>query len=199
MPTVKYLIKGNKNPTTIYVRFRHGKLYDFTKSTSLLVSPFDWSVKKGFVKFNKNLSLNNILSLLRQEIISSYNRSVSVDLKIDANWFSEVLERFFKTNLSVLEKIEKRNKSIKDLKDVLDLNVKKYKPYKPVVYFLVSGLDVVYVGKTISLPSRIDSHLSDVSKTFDEILYVELLEDQLNEIEQKLIRFYKPKYNIQFN
>jgi hypothetical protein len=39
MPTVKFILKGKKNPSSIYLRFRHGRDYDITKTTSSLIIP----------------------------------------------------------------------------------------------------------------------------------------------------------------
>lgn len=62
------------------------------------------------------------------------------------------------------------------------------------VYFLISEHNVVYVGQSKNLESRIKQHRAD--KQFDDIYYIEIDGlDELPAVEQAFIRFYKPKLN----
>ncbi len=47
MATVNFLVKGNDNPATIYLRFKHGTSIDITRSTDFIINPKDWHSKKG--------------------------------------------------------------------------------------------------------------------------------------------------------
>ncbi len=49
MATLKYFTKGNRNPSSIYMRLVHGRNVDVTRSTSLLIQSEYWNSKKGRV------------------------------------------------------------------------------------------------------------------------------------------------------
>lgn len=63
------------------------------------------------------------------------------------------------------------------------------------VYFLMSGGEIVYVGKSKDLYTRLDQHLYD--KCFEYVLVAEFRSEYaMNESERKMISFFRPKYNI---
>lgn len=64
----------------------------------------------------------------------------------------------------------------------------------PVIYFLVKGASVVYVGQSLSLGGRISSHSND--KDFDYVLYFHYPKEFLNKVEAAFIRVLRPKYNV---
>lgn len=68
---------------------------------------------------------------------------------------------------------------------------------KTFVYFLIDKKDVVYVGQTTIGLSRVYTHYKD--KTFTEIYVIECESDELDELENKYIIKYKPKYNLKLN
>lgn len=98
MATVKFLIKGNNNPSTIFVRFKHGRKYDFTKSTSLIVDPSYWS-DKGKVKqisaFNDKLNLQNQLNNLNTHLLNTFNDVYSTGGIINSDWLNKTIKTFF--------------------------------------------------------------------------------------------------------
>ena len=98
MPTVTFLIKGDSNPTSIYVRLSTGRGKDFVKKTGLNINPNQWSSKKKEPKQttpdNKNLSVQ--LNKLRVFIENSLN---SVDEKgevINSDWLQTKIDWHFK-------------------------------------------------------------------------------------------------------
>ena len=98
MPTVTFLIKGDSNPTSIYVRLSTGRGKDFVKKTGLNINPNQWSSKKKEPKQttpdNKNLSVQ--LNKLRVFIENSLN---SVDEKgevINSDWLQTKIDLHFK-------------------------------------------------------------------------------------------------------
>ena len=105
MPTARFLIKGNKNPSSIYIRFRHGKQFDFTKSTSLLINPSYWSASKGNVKqIAKNtekLNLQNKLNDLRSYVLNDFNDAYSSGGIINSDWLNTSLRTFLNQNTNV--------------------------------------------------------------------------------------------------
>lgn len=90
MPTIKFLIKGNNNPTSIYLRFRHGKDYDITKSTSLLIDPKYWSKVKGIIKnSSENKEKKNQqrkLNDLKNYVLNDFNEVYSNGGIINSDW-----------------------------------------------------------------------------------------------------------------
>ena len=98
MPAITFLIKGESNPTSIYMRLSTGRGKDFVKKTGLNINPNQWSSKKKEPKQttpeNKNLSVQ--LNKLRVFIENSLN---SVDEKgevIDSDWLQTKIDLHFK-------------------------------------------------------------------------------------------------------
>jgi integrase len=105
MATARFLIKGNNNPSSIYIRFRHGKQYDFTKSTSLLIDPIYWSAAKGNVKqIAKNgekLNLQKKLNDLKSYVLNDFNDVYSDGGIINTDWLNTSLKTFLNQNTNV--------------------------------------------------------------------------------------------------
>lgn len=68
------------------------------------------------------------------------------------------------------------------------------------VYFLIDKDKVVYVGQTkCTWPQRIDNHLREGQKVFDDVWYVGVPIKELDNVEKKYIKKFKPKYNVTNN
>ncbi|HSH44401.1 MAG TPA: hypothetical protein VK966_00960 [Longimicrobiales bacterium] len=66
------------------------------------------------------------------------------------------------------------------------------------VYFLVHEGEVAYVGQTSApWPARIENHIADPDKEFDEVWYLEVDADSLGTVEARYIAELQPKYNVQ--
>ncbi|WP_147677272.1 tyrosine-type recombinase/integrase [Algibacter pacificus] len=110
MATLRFLLKGNNNPSTIYARFRHGRNIDFIKSTTLVINPKYWNKPKGTVKqvaeFVDKKNLQNDLNALRTTILNSFNDHYSNGGIINSDWFSQTIKQHFnqdsKTDLNYL-------------------------------------------------------------------------------------------------
>lgn len=100
MATIKYFIKGNNNPSTIYLRFTHGRKFDFTKSTSLIINPKFWNNEKGIVKqiaeFDNKLNLQNDLNELSSKIFNGFSKDYANGKLINSKW----LENHIKGNFN---------------------------------------------------------------------------------------------------
>ena len=73
----------------------------------------------------------------------------------------------------------------------------KYKHYTG-IYFLMDGLELVYIGKTTKLAGRITSHKGEIvnQKQFDSLFFLPLENNwEMNVLETIYIDIYKPKYN----
>lgn len=105
MSTIKFLIKGNSNPSSIYIRFRHGKQFDITKTTSLLINPNYWSKTKGNVKQvaenKEKLNLQNNLNELRSYILNDFNEVYANGGIINSDWLQNAISTFLNQNTNV--------------------------------------------------------------------------------------------------
>jgi integrase len=97
MATVNFLVKGNDNPATIYLRFKHGTSIDITRSTDFLINPKDWYSKKGEKQrpIQRDGTLKNLttdLNQLSNQIIKDFNGSdVS---EINGHWLQRRIDIF---------------------------------------------------------------------------------------------------------
>lgn len=62
------------------------------------------------------------------------------------------------------------------------------------VYFLILGEEVVYVGQSTALPTRIGQHAIS-TKAFDRVLAVRVRPEDLNRCEAAAIYALQPRYN----
>ncbi|WP_417199257.1 phage integrase SAM-like domain-containing protein [Bizionia sp.] len=99
MATLKYFIKGNQNPTTIYLRFAQGRKIDLKRSTSLLINPKYWNNTKGSVKqiseFKDKKNLQNDLNGLETTILNSFNDHYTKGGIINSQWLNETIKQYF--------------------------------------------------------------------------------------------------------
>lgn len=61
------------------------------------------------------------------------------------------------------------------------------------VYFLIKDCEVIYVGQSVNIHSRIDEH--DRVKDFDTFTYIECEKENLSLLEARYISKFKPKLN----
>lgn len=65
-----------------------------------------------------------------------------------------------------------------------------------VVYFLIDGGEIVYVGQSRAFGSRLHQHISDKSKKFDRYFTIKCKDkSEMDEIERYYISAFKPKHN----
>jgi integrase len=98
MATIKYLIKGNNELSTIYVRLRDGRNIDVSLSTGYTIEPKNWSDATGKVKqtsSNKEkLNLSNNLEQLQRKITDSLNAEKGNGVIINRSWLEDVIKKF---------------------------------------------------------------------------------------------------------
>jgi len=100
--------------------------------------------------------------------------------------------------------IKLTNKTKKDsLKSYL-LNNKKEILFYKFIYCLIEDNEIVYVGKTINIQSRILTHKRGEFKNFDGFSIIAKLPNEISDLEllkleEKYIKLLKPKYNIIHN
>jgi hypothetical protein len=69
------------------------------------------------------------------------------------------------------------------------------------VYFLLKDQEIVYVGQSVHIPSRLDYHLRDNdsitrSEFFDSYHYIECEPEHLDMLEAFFIRKFNPLFNV---
>ena len=75
---------------------------------------------------------------------------------------------------------------------------------KMFIYCLIENNEIVYVGKTINIQSRILTHKRGEFKNFDSFSIIAKLPNEISDLEllkleEKYIKLLKPKYNIIHN
>lgn len=102
MATIKYFTKGTANPSTIHLRLIHGRKYDFSKSTQLIIDPKYWNSKKGAVKqiadFADKVNVQKDLNDLRSHILNLFNDSYTNGQLINSDWLKSTIDSFFEQN-----------------------------------------------------------------------------------------------------
>ena len=63
----------------------------------------------------------------------------------------------------------------------------------PCVYFLLEGVEIVYVGQSINVAARVNQHIQD--KDFNKVLYLPVVKENLDVVERFFIERLQPKYN----
>ncbi len=65
------------------------------------------------------------------------------------------------------------------------------------IYFLYKGEEIVYIGQSINMFSRLFQHIAEKIKEFDSLRYMEVPElIDLDNLEKHLIIKYRPVYNV---
>lgn len=120
MATVKFLIKGKSNPSTIYVRFRDGRKSDYTVSTTKTINPSYWG-KMGIKKianFKDKLNLSNDLINLKSLIERKRNETVTSQIVINREWLESII-------------LEWKGENTDELSDFLTDRIEAYKKLLP--------------------------------------------------------------------
>jgi predicted GIY-YIG superfamily endonuclease len=107
-----------------------------------------------------------------------------------------------KEQIALENKISNKNKK-EYLKSYL-INNKKDLVFFKFIYCLIKDNEIVYVGKTINIQTRILTHKKDNGKDFDSFSIIaklpnEISEQELLKLEEKYIKLLKPKLNIVHN
>lgn len=63
------------------------------------------------------------------------------------------------------------------------------------VYFLISGSEVIYVGKSLHVMERIANHIRNGDISFEAFHYIRVSPERLNAVEWAYIKAFKPRMN----
>ena len=70
---------------------------------------------------------------------------------------------------------------------------------RPAIYVLYQGAEVVYVGQSSNVFSRLATHKKEAKKDFDSFRILYCRHNRMTYWERRLIKKYEPKYNISQN
>ena len=70
---------------------------------------------------------------------------------------------------------------------------------RPAIYVLFQGEEVVYVGQSINVYSRLGTHYQEGTKEFDSFRILYCKKKRMSYWERKLIKAYEPRYNVSQN
>lgn len=66
----------------------------------------------------------------------------------------------------------------------------------PGIYFLICDEEIVYVGKSVNVKTRLDQHSINPDKNFNRYFAILCDKEELNSLEAHYILRFRPKYNI---
>lgn len=109
--------------------------------------------------------------------------------KFDSNIPQDIIRKQAKINT-------KPNTYLLDLKNLIKAKMKLNEDFILCgIYFLIKNHNIVYVGSSSHLFTRIKSHITENKKDFDSFSYVVCEEQDRLLLESKYILKYLPKYN----
>jgi hypothetical protein len=120
----------------------------------------------------------------------------SAILRAKVSGLKKMVERLRETN-SILQVAKLPEPSAEIPAALASLNLPLYSHVAATpscVYFLLRGDEVVYVGQTVCLGSRLGGHRVD-GRLFDRVFYVPVANDDLDEVETAMIARLQPKLN----
>ena len=98
MATVKFLLKGKGESSSIYVRLRDGRQTDVMVTTGYLIDSDKWNPKKEeprqLASNQDKLNLSTKLNKLKAEIKSSLNMDKGSGVDIKKDWLERVISEF---------------------------------------------------------------------------------------------------------
>ena len=99
MASVKFQVRGKRNPSKITARLIIDKDNDFRRSTPILVNPKYFNNKGGKVRqiaeFTDKISVQESLDEFRHYIIKEYNQAVSKSTYINSDWLQNCIDSKF--------------------------------------------------------------------------------------------------------
>lgn len=163
------------------------------------------------------MRLEYIIKCKYYGISKSYNKVFNSEREYSnfKNWISNKRGytnlQFFKKSIKDIPtknqvELEKKisNKNKRETLTKYLLNNKKEIIFNKFIYSLIKDNEIVYVGKTINIQSRILKHQKEELKDFDSFSIIaklpnEISDGELLKLEEKYIKLLKPRYNIIHN
>ncbi|CAA0159597.1 Integrase [Tenacibaculum maritimum] len=99
MANVYYSIRGNSNPTKIYMRLRNGRSTDIKVATNLEINPKYFNKNKGSIRRLAEYTLKDDmilwLSELKTYVLNEYQKSIKKGVTINSNWLNNCIKTHF--------------------------------------------------------------------------------------------------------
>lgn len=99
MATIKFSLRGTKNPAKVYCRFVNGRAIDIVTPLKLFVDPKNWDAKqekiRNVIEVRNRDEVNRKLSILKIDIIDRFNLDYSNGEVIDRDWLKSVINTSF--------------------------------------------------------------------------------------------------------
>ncbi len=107
MATIRTIVKGKTNPLTIYLRLKHGRSIDITKTTNINVFAADWSTTTNEPKRTtaQGKSLKVMLDKLKISLLENFNIAINKGVLINGDWLTNQINEL--QNRSSSEKQDK--------------------------------------------------------------------------------------------
>lgn len=121
-------------------------------------------------------------------------------------WFSENYVEGIKSNFTPQIKFIDLNYpkpstevpiQLRCIKNLVELP-EKYVRTPPGIYFLALKGEIVYIGQSVSVLSRLSGHILEGVKDFDSVFFLPCPINRLNDFEGAMIRRFMPKLNKVF-
>lgn len=99
MASIRFIVKGKKTPSQLYVRFYHSKTFEVSTKSGLLINPNHWNNKsqrfKNVAEFipDKEIIIKR-LDDLKAYIISEYNKSYLIGELVTKQWLDNKVNKF---------------------------------------------------------------------------------------------------------
>ena len=134
--------------------------------------------------------------LCKNGVLTEYSFRREFDPLIEPAQVRRILAEYPDIKQATL-KIRKYNLSDKETQ-LLNIRRIKSVPHtmlKSGIYFLLDKGKVTYVGQSVNLIQRLGAWALSRAIDFNKIQYINVEKDNLNEIEEAFIRFFRPKHN----
>lgn len=99
MATIKYSLRGTKNPAKLYCRFVNGRATDIVTPINLLLNPKHWDAKqekiRNVIEVRNRDEINRKLALLKIDILDRFNFDFMSGEIIDRDWLNKVISDSF--------------------------------------------------------------------------------------------------------
>ena len=124
----------------------------------------------------KGYKLNEILNWIKKELVEHYDGF-------------KIVSKFYSFNDDIKKPLEIPQEIIHHSEELFELPM----VLPPCVYFLIEGVEIVYVGQSVNVSARANQHTQD--KDFSKVLYLPTVKENLDKVERFFIERLQPKYN----
>jgi len=124
----------------------------------------------------KAYKINEIIRWIREELVEHYDGF-------------NIISKFYSYDDNPKKPTEIPKELIHHSQDLLELPIIT----PPCVYFLLDGIEIVYVGQSVNVSARTVQHTQH--KDFNKVLYMPTVKENLDKVERFFIERLQPKYN----